>query len=116
MQHVVASESTASARPNVALPLCVRDVCGATTHAQVRVSMRAVGICGSDVHYLRHGRIGGEDRLLVGTAGPFTFACVGANTEQHAVDITSWLAYPLVTLAVPAPALLLGSAGKHVHL
>lgn len=25
---------------------------------QVRVAMRAVGICGSDVHFLRHGRIG----------------------------------------------------------
>lgn len=30
----------------------------AASGAQVRVAMKAVGICGSDVHYLKHGRIG----------------------------------------------------------
>lgn len=38
-------------RPPLLLPLV-------THFTQVRVTMKAVGICGSDVHYLKHGRIG----------------------------------------------------------
>lgn len=45
---------------NSPLDLAVRDVPdpGAPGPGEVRVSVRSVGICGSDVHYYEHGRIG----------------------------------------------------------
>jgi len=54
----------------------------------VLVAMRHVGICGSDVHYYRHGRIGDfvvESPLVLGHESAGEVVAVGSNVEDVAV-------------------------------
>src|SRR3954454_11012053 len=52
---------------------------------EVLVGVAAVGICGSDVHYYRHGRIGRyvvEQPLVLGHESSGTIAALGAGVPQ----------------------------------
>jgi len=56
---------------------------------EVLVGIDAVGICGSDVHYYEHGRIGDyvvEDPLVLGHESAGTVVETGANVEAHSID------------------------------
>ena len=53
----------------------------------VRISMHTVGICGSDIHYYTHGRIGPfvvEEPMVLGHEGAGTVMEVGANVKTLA--------------------------------
>ncbi|GHC14595.1 alcohol dehydrogenase [Kushneria pakistanensis] len=53
----------------------------------VRISMHTVGICGSDIHYYTHGRIGPfvvEEPMVLGHEGAGTVTEVGANVTTLA--------------------------------
>ena len=53
---------------------------GAPGPGQVRVRVRAVGVCGSDVHYFAHGRIGGfvvREPMILGHEAAGTVDAVG---------------------------------------
>ncbi|MFC0336964.1 D-xylulose reductase [Kushneria avicenniae] len=54
---------------------------------EVRISMHTVGICGSDVHFYTHGRIGPfvvEEPMVLGHEGSGTVTEVGANVTTLA--------------------------------
>ncbi|ART62431.1 NAD(P)-dependent alcohol dehydrogenase [Kushneria marisflavi] len=54
---------------------------------EVRISMHTVGICGSDIHYYTHGRIGPfvvEEPMVLGHEGAGTVTEVGANVTTLA--------------------------------
>ncbi|MFI6041522.1 NAD(P)-dependent alcohol dehydrogenase [Nocardia sp. NPDC051321] len=56
--------------------------------AEVLVEVGAVGVCGSDVHYFEHGRIGGhvvEQPLVLGHEASGVVIGLGANARRHAV-------------------------------
>jgi len=56
---------------------------------EVLVRIDAVGICGSDVHYYEHGRIGDyvvEDPLVLGHESAGTVVETGANVDDIAVE------------------------------
>ncbi len=55
---------------------------------EVLVEVRAVGICGSDVHYYEHGRIGPyvvEQPMVVGHEAAGVVVAVGADVADHRV-------------------------------
>ena len=55
---------------------------------EVLVRIGSVGVCGSDVHYYEHGRIGRhvvEQPMVLGHEAGGTVAAVGAGVEGHAV-------------------------------
>ncbi|MFE0906531.1 NAD(P)-dependent alcohol dehydrogenase [Streptomyces rochei] len=55
---------------------------------QVLVRVEAVGICGSDVHYYRHGRIGGfvvRAPMVLGHEPGGTVVALGPDTSRHRV-------------------------------
>ena len=52
---------------------------------EIRVAMRAVGICGSDVHYLEHGRIGSfvvEAPMILGHESSGVVEAVGSGVTS----------------------------------
>lgn len=56
--------------------------------AEVLIKVGAVGVCGSDVHYFEHGRIGGhvvEQPLVLGHEASGVVVALGANARRHAV-------------------------------
>ncbi|MEV6559512.1 NAD(P)-dependent alcohol dehydrogenase [Nocardia sp. NPDC051756] len=56
--------------------------------AEVLIKVSAVGVCGSDVHYYEHGRIGGhvvEQPLVLGHEASGVVIGLGANARRHAV-------------------------------
>ncbi len=56
---------------------------------EVLVRVGAVGICGSDVHYYEHGRIGGyvvEQPMIIGHEAAGTITAVGANIDRNRTD------------------------------
>lgn len=56
--------------------------------AEVLIKVGAVGVCGSDVHYYEHGRIGGhvvEQPLVLGHEASGVVLGLGANARRHAV-------------------------------
>jgi L-iditol 2-dehydrogenase len=55
---------------------------------EVLVEITAVGVCGSDVHYFQHGRIGPyvvREPLILGHESAGRIAAVGAEVSRHAV-------------------------------
>ena len=55
---------------------------------EVLIQVAAVGVCGSDVHYYRHGRIGDfviHDRLILGHELAGTIVAVGGRVDQNRV-------------------------------
>jgi L-iditol 2-dehydrogenase len=55
---------------------------------EVVVSVSAVGVCGSDVHYLEHGRIGDhvvEQPLVLGHEASGVVVALGAEARRHEV-------------------------------
>lgn len=55
---------------------------------EVLVAVHAVGICGSDVHYYEHGRIGNyvlEDPMVIGHESAGTIVAVGADGDPGRV-------------------------------
>src|SRR5919112_1085559 len=55
---------------------------------EVLVEIRAVGVCGSDVHYYEEGRIGSfvvEEPLILGHESMGTVVALGENATKHAV-------------------------------
>ncbi|OEU88128.1 sorbitol dehydrogenase [Streptomyces abyssalis] len=55
-------------------------------HGQVLVRVEAVGICGSDVHYYRHGRIGDfvvRSPMVLGHEPAGTVVALGPGTARH---------------------------------
>ena len=55
---------------------------------EVLVRVAAVGVCGSDVHYFRHGRIGPfvvEDSLVLGHEASGTVAATGPGVDQERI-------------------------------
>ncbi|PXX71158.1 L-iditol 2-dehydrogenase [Nocardia tenerifensis] len=56
--------------------------------AEVLIEVRAVGVCGSDVHYYKHGRIGAhvvEGPLVLGHEAAGVVVGLGSNARRHAV-------------------------------
>lgn len=54
-------------------------------HGHVRVAMKAVGICGSDLHYVRHGRMGPfvvNAPMVLGHEGAGQVVAVGEGALQ----------------------------------
>src|SRR5690554_6952013 len=54
----------------------------------VRVAVHTVGICGSDIHYYRHGRIGDfvvDEPMVLGHEAAGTVVEVGSNVSVLAV-------------------------------
>lgn len=57
-------------------------------HGQVLVAVKATGICGSDIHYYEHGRIGDfmlEAPMVIGHESAGTIAAVGSGVEPSRV-------------------------------
>lgn len=57
----------------------------------VRIAMKAVGICGSDVHYLRHGRIGDfvvKEPMVIGHESSGIVHAVGEGVSQ--LNVSYW--------------------------
>lgn len=57
----------------------------------VRIAMKAVGICGSDVHYLKHGRIGDfvvKEPMVIGHESSGTVLAVGEGVVQLGVSLS----------------------------
>jgi L-iditol 2-dehydrogenase len=55
---------------------------------EVLVEIAAVGVCGSDVHYYEHGRIGSfvvEEPMVLGHESAGRVAALGADVSRHAV-------------------------------
>ena len=55
---------------------------------EVLVEIRAVGVCGSDVHYYEEGRIGSfvvEEPLILGHESMGTVVALGENASKHEV-------------------------------
>lgn len=55
---------------------------------EVMVQVEAVGLCGSDVHYYRHGRVGRyvvESPLILGHETAGTVVDIGSNVTTHAL-------------------------------
>ena len=72
---------------NSPLDLAVRDVPdpGVPGPGEVRVSVRSVGICGSDVHYYEHGRIGDfvlREPMVLGHEAAGVVDAVGEGVES----------------------------------
>ena len=72
---------------NSPLDLAVRDVPdpGAPGPGEVRVSVRSVGICGSDIHYYEHGRIGDfvlREPMILGHEAAGVVDAVGEGVES----------------------------------
>ena len=72
---------------NSPLDLAVRDIPdpGAPGPGDVRVSVRSVGICGSDVHYYEHGRIGDfvlREPMVLGHEAAGVVDAVGEGVES----------------------------------
>ncbi|WP_433654307.1 NAD(P)-dependent alcohol dehydrogenase [Nocardia sp. CA-128927] len=56
--------------------------------AEVLIKVSAVGVCGSDVHYYEHGRIGGhvvEQPLVLGHEASGVVIGLGSNARRHVV-------------------------------
>ena len=55
---------------------------------EVLVAIRSVGVCGSDIHYYEHGRIGSfvvEAPLVLGHEASGVIAAVGSDVRRHSV-------------------------------
>lgn len=55
-------------------------------HGHVRVAMKAVGICGSDLHYVHHGKIGPfvlDAPMVLGHEGAGQVVAVGEGVQMH---------------------------------
>jgi 2-desacetyl-2-hydroxyethyl bacteriochlorophyllide A dehydrogenase len=60
---------------------------GAPGPGQIRVDVKSVGVCGSDIHYFEHGRIGGfvvNDPMVLGHEAAGVIAAVGAGVQTLA--------------------------------
>lgn len=61
-------------------------------HGFVRVAMKAVGICGSDLHYVHHGRIGPfvlNEPMVLGHEGAGQIVAVGEGALAAAAVVPS---------------------------
>jgi L-iditol 2-dehydrogenase len=57
-------------------------------HGEVLIALTAVGVCGSDVHYFEHGRIGSyevREPLVLGHESAGTIAALGPGVTRRAV-------------------------------